>query len=103
MIGQALLIVLALASAVGTYIADFDEHHVFNPSWTAHARFHSAAYAILNIGCALICVVLCLFTPLGRHSSLVMACALLFLMGLVLFLATAVKGTSPIAGPHERS
>ncbi len=102
LVGQMLLMLLSAASAIGTYVADFDKHHVFNPTWSPHARFHAAAYAILNILIALLVFVLCAVTPFGKIASLQMASVLLLIMGTILFLATAVKGTSPIAGPHEK-
>jgi hypothetical protein len=101
-IGQSLLAALALASALGTYRADFDKHHVFNPSWSPHARFHAAAYALLNIGVALASFWLCLWLPFGWQSSIKMASGLLVLMGSILFLSSLIPGTSPVAGPHEK-
>lgn len=102
LIGQVILVALSALSAVGTYLGDFDKHHIFNSRWSDHARFHAAAYAILNIQLALLALVLCAFTPFGFRVSLQLGSVILLIMGITLFLAATVRGTSPIAGPHER-
>ena len=48
-----LYIVLGSVGALSTFIADFNQLHVYNPTWPPHARFHCAAYAILTILCCL--------------------------------------------------
>ncbi len=39
---RVLASVVALATAVLPFVADWNETHLFNPRWTGHARFHGA-------------------------------------------------------------
>ena len=39
--GRVLLTIAGLFTAISPYIADFNETHVYNPSWTPHAKFHN--------------------------------------------------------------
>lgn len=41
-LGKVLLSVGALFPAVGAFLADWNETHLFNPKWTPHAKFHDA-------------------------------------------------------------
>jgi hypothetical protein len=40
-IGRSLLSLVAVTTAVGGFIADWDHTHVFNPRWPPHAKFHN--------------------------------------------------------------
>jgi hypothetical protein len=40
--GRWLLSGVAIATAVGGYLTDWNRTHLFNPRWTAHAKFHDA-------------------------------------------------------------
>ncbi|KIW92850.1 uncharacterized protein Z519_06699 [Cladophialophora bantiana CBS 173.52] len=39
--GRMCLSIVALATSVGCYMADWNETHVKNPRWPPHARFHN--------------------------------------------------------------
>jgi hypothetical protein len=41
-IGRWLLAGVAIATIVGGYLTDWNRTHLFNPRWTAHAKFHDA-------------------------------------------------------------
>jgi hypothetical protein len=41
-VGTALLTLTATWSAVGSYVFDWNDSHIHNPEWTAHAKFHNA-------------------------------------------------------------
>lgn len=41
-IGKALLTLTSAWSAVGSYVFDWNDTHIYNPEWTAHAKFHNA-------------------------------------------------------------
>ncbi|KIW63664.1 hypothetical protein PV04_08649 [Phialophora macrospora] len=51
---RILLSVLGLASAAGGYLADWNETHVFNPRWTAHAKFHNGQTMSTGLGLGLL-------------------------------------------------
>jgi hypothetical protein len=41
-IGRRLLTGIAITTTVGGYLTDWNRTHLFNPHWTAHAKFHDA-------------------------------------------------------------
>jgi hypothetical protein len=41
-LGKALLTLTSTWSAVGSYVFDWNDTHIHNPEWTAHAKFHNA-------------------------------------------------------------
>jgi len=41
-LGKALISATAVAQMVGPFIFDFNETHIYNPSWPPHAKFHNA-------------------------------------------------------------
>ncbi len=47
-IGRVLLSASALSAAIGAYVADWNETHIFNPRWPPHARFHNAHTMLLG-------------------------------------------------------
>src|ERR1700753_549257 len=51
---RILLSLLGLASAAGGYLADWNETHVFNPRWTAHAKFHNGQTMSTGLGLGLL-------------------------------------------------
>ena len=40
--GRVLLSVIAVATIVSPYLADWNATHIYNPLWTPHAKFHNA-------------------------------------------------------------
>lgn len=40
--GKALLSLTSAWSVVGSYVFDWNETHIHNPEWPAHAKFHNA-------------------------------------------------------------
>jgi hypothetical protein len=53
---RILLSLIGLVSAVGGYLADWTETHVFNPRWTAHAKFHNGQTMSTGLGLGLLTV-----------------------------------------------
>ena len=54
LVGRLLLTVALLSTVFGPIGADWNETHVFNPSWPPHARFHSVVGLFVTIGFSLI-------------------------------------------------
>lgn len=48
-IGISMLYVLTSITALGGFTADFNRTHLFNPAWTAHAKFHDAMTISLGL------------------------------------------------------
>ena len=47
-IGKILITIVAIWSAAGSYIFDWNRTHIFNPHWTPHAKFHNAQTMLLG-------------------------------------------------------
>lgn len=65
--GRALIALVALVTMVSPTLVDFNDSHIYNPSWSAHAKFHVAHTMLL--GLVLGVVALGYLYP-GRHSGL---------------------------------
>ena len=48
-VGKVLTSAAALVPAVGAFVADWNETHVFNPRWPPHAKFHNAQTITLSV------------------------------------------------------
>jgi hypothetical protein len=57
---------IALASAVGPMIADFNQTHATNPLWTPHARFHVVWQVLTQAGVAMVALYL-IWAPGSQH------------------------------------
>ena len=41
-VGKTLVSATAVAQMIGPFVFDFNETHIYNPSWPPHAKFHNA-------------------------------------------------------------
>lgn len=80
---------IALASAIGPIIADFNKTHATNPLWTPHARFHVVWQVLTQTGVA--CVILYLIWAPGPQQLLHawLAAILLYIWGGTFFATLA--------------
>ncbi|PQE29771.1 short-chain dehydrogenase protein [Rutstroemia sp. NJR-2017a WRK4] len=53
MLGKLLLTLSAAGQAFGSFLADFNETHVYNPRWPPHAKFHNGQTMSMGIGLGL--------------------------------------------------
>lgn len=51
-LGKALIALVAAETAVGPFLADWNETHIYNPTWPPHAKFHNAQTMSLGAGLA---------------------------------------------------
>jgi len=51
-IGKVLISASAVLGGVGPYLADWNETHIYNPTWPPHAKFHNAQTMSLGVGLA---------------------------------------------------
>ena len=68
-IGRGLVAFVAIFWAVGAIWADFNETHVFNPSWLVHARFH-AAFDLLYTVCVAVIAIRLIWSPMLAYGAL---------------------------------
>ncbi|KAF8184062.1 hypothetical protein K438DRAFT_1124072 [Mycena galopus ATCC 62051] len=40
-LGKALITLVALITSTGCFVADWNESHIYNPTWPPHAKFHN--------------------------------------------------------------
>ncbi|MEM9485809.1 MAG: hypothetical protein AAGA83_19190 [Cyanobacteria bacterium P01_F01_bin.116] len=97
---QILLVMSALVVVFGSWAAEFRDNHVFNQNWSAHARFHCAAYGLTNVGIGIICLVI--FTSINFHppqspTLVLIGISLLLLVDLTMLGTSVVPGVSAIA------
>ena len=53
-IGKLLISLVALFSAFGSYIFDWNKTHLFNPNWPPHAKFHNAQDMLMGTATGLL-------------------------------------------------
>ncbi|MET0635270.1 MAG: DUF6640 family protein [Chitinophagaceae bacterium] len=46
--GKILISIVAIYSALGSYIFDWNQTHIYNPRWSPHAKFHNAQTMLLG-------------------------------------------------------
>lgn len=51
-VGWSLIGVVAAVTAVGPFLADWNETHIHNPAWPPHAKFHNAQTMSTGVGLA---------------------------------------------------
>jgi hypothetical protein len=52
-VGRILISLVATEAATGPYLADWNETHIYNPSWSPHAKFHNGQTMSMGVGLAL--------------------------------------------------
>lgn len=49
-LGRWILSGVAVLTATGGFLADWNRTHLFNPEWTPHSKFHDAWTILLGVG-----------------------------------------------------
>ncbi|MDQ3697521.1 MAG: hypothetical protein M3373_05785 [Gemmatimonadota bacterium] len=94
MFGRILLTIALLSTLFGPIGADWNDTHVFNPSWPPHAKFHNVVGLFLTIGFSLIGLWLLWRKSTDYLPQLVVATAVPLLAWGTFFLAVLVPGAA---------
>ena len=98
--GKVLISLSALGTAVGVYVADWNESHIYNSAWPPHAKFHNAQ--TMSMGVALGAVVLYyLWKPAPTRASLETAAIVAGIYGLTQLSVKFYPGISSVDPPGE--
>ena len=99
-LGKVLISVSAAGTLVGSYVADWNETHIHNPTWPPHAKFHNAQ--TMSMGAALSLVAMYqLWKPGRSRESLDSAAVIAGLYGLTQLSAVLYPGTASVDPPRE--
>lgn len=93
-LGQLLLSLSLIGTAVGTVVADWNSSHVFNPDWPPHAHFHAAAFVLATVGISLLGLWLTWKRSADRGTCELVAAAVPLLTVGTFFIAGLVPGAS---------
>jgi len=69
-IGLILLSIQPITIAFGAFFFDFNETHVFNPTWSGHARFHNGQTMSMSVYLGLACLFFTWRTPSRPNLAL---------------------------------
>lgn len=62
--GKLLILLVALATPLGAFVADWNVTHIYNPNWPPHAKFHDAQ----TLNFAIVLAALSIFFLWSRRS-----------------------------------
>lgn len=98
-LGKALLTLVALVTGIGCYLADWNETHIYNPTWPPHAKFHNAQTMLFGTVACLLSLFF-LWRPRATKSDLQAATAFAAMywvtqMGSITFPGTSLFDPSP--------
>ncbi|MET0134435.1 MAG: DUF6640 family protein [Kibdelosporangium sp.] len=98
--GKVLIALSAVGTMVGSYAADWNETHIYNPTWPPHAKFHNAQ--TMSMGAALSLATLYhLWKPGRSRASLESATIIASLYGVTQLSAVLYPGTASVDPPRE--
>jgi hypothetical protein len=98
--GKALISVAAAATMVGPYVFDWNETHIYNPTWPPHAKFHNAQTMSMGAGLSL-ATLYHLWKPGRSRGSLESAAITASLYWLTQLSAGLYPGTASVDPPGE--
>jgi hypothetical protein len=100
--GKVLISASALGTAIGVYIADWNETHIYNSTWPPHAKFHNAQ--TMNMGVALGLVTLYYLWKAGQtRASLTTAAVVASIYGVTQLAVVFYPGISSVDPPGENT
>ncbi|KAF7340778.1 Alpha beta-hydrolase [Mycena sanguinolenta] len=67
-LGKSLITLVALVTSSGCFIADWNETHIYNPTWPPHAKFHNGQ--TMSMGALLgLATLWCLYAPVITNKA----------------------------------
>lgn len=108
-VGAILITLVAIWSAFGSYIFDWNKTHIYNPHWPPHAKFHNAQTMLLGTALGLFSLWTLWAKKGDRLGNIKIASVLasfywLTQMGAILFPGTALEDPEfhyPGEPPHQ--
>jgi hypothetical protein len=99
-LGKVLISLAAAGTMVGPYIFDWNETHIYNPTWPPHAKFHNAQTMSMGVGLSL-ATLYNLWKPGRSSTSLESATITASLYFLTQLSARPYPGTASVDPPRE--
>src|SRR4051812_11873395 len=101
-VGRSLIGAVAAVTAVGPFLADWNETHIYNPAWPPHAKFHNAQ--TMSMGVALgLPVLYYLWKPVQTRASLATATIIASIYGLTQLSVALYPEISSVDPPGENT
>ena len=99
-LGKVLISLSAAGTLIGSYVADWNETHIHNPTWPPHAKFHNAQ--TMSMGVALSLATLYhLWKPGRSRASLDSAAMIASMYGVTQLSARFYPETASVDPPRE--
>ncbi|KAH7086946.1 hypothetical protein FB567DRAFT_526605 [Paraphoma chrysanthemicola] len=92
-IGKSIISLVNLVTMIGPYLADWNETHIFNPTWPGHARYHNGQTMSMGLFIGLITYYILYIQLPSTHSPALYKSHLMW----VLILQTLIY-TSSLSG-----
>jgi hypothetical protein len=64
---------IGITMPIGSFLADYNETHIFNPTWPPHAKFHDGQTLSMSVLLGLMTIVFAWRTSADRISTIVAA------------------------------
>src|ERR1700753_435751 len=93
-IGKVLITLVALFSAFGSYIFDWNKTHLLNPNWPPHAKFHNAQDMLMGTTTGLLALWLLWLQKADYRNKLGLSIILASLYWITQFGAIFFPGTA---------
>jgi hypothetical protein len=93
-IGKALISIVALYAAFGSYFFDWNKTHIFNPDWPPHAKFHNAQDMLLGTATGLLALWVLWLQKTDERNKLILSTVLASLYWITQFGAVFFPGTA---------
>lgn len=100
--GRVLISVSAAGTAIGVFVADWNESHIFNPTWPPHAKFHNAQTMSMGVALGLIALYH-LWKPARTRASLATAAVAAGVYGVTQLSVALYPGVSSVDPPGENT